>query len=183
MVIPIQGDVVSRGNNSPHKLSGVTSCLPGNQGFREVLADITVLLQMDNITAVSYINQKGGTVSKALCKLAITIWTWCTERKITLQAEYLPGRLNSQANEESRTVRDCCDWKLKQLVFQQIMAAMSPLEVDLFASHLTKQLPRFYSWRPDPEAEVTDAFMQNWATRRGFSNPPWCLIHIAVLPK
>ena len=36
---------------------------------------------------------------------------------------------------------------------------MDPVEVDLFASHLTTQLPHFYSWRPDPEAEVTDAFM------------------------
>lgn len=34
---------------------------------------------------------------------------------------------------------------------------MGPLEVDLFASHLSRQLPRFYSWRPDPEAEATDA--------------------------
>ena len=54
---------------------------------------------------------------------------------------------------------------------------MGPLEVDLFASRLTKQLPRFFSWRPDPEAEATDAFMQDWTTCRGFANPPWCLIH------
>ena len=39
MVSSIQGDVVSRGNKSPHKLFGVTSCFPGNQGFQEVLAE------------------------------------------------------------------------------------------------------------------------------------------------
>ena len=54
---------------------------------------------------------------------------------------------------------------------------MGPLEIDLFASRLTRQLPRFYSWRPDPEAEATDAFLQDWAKVRGFANPPWCLIH------
>ena len=43
---------------------------------------------------------------------------------------------------------------------------------DLFAS----QLPRFYSWCPDPEAEAIDAFTQNWALNRGYANPPWCLI-------
>jgi len=137
----------------------------------------TALLRMDNVTAVSYINQKGGTVSKALSQLAITIWTWCIERDITLQAEHLPGHLNSQANEESRTVRDRCDWMLNQSVFQRINAAMGPLEVDFFALGLTRQLPHFYSWRPDPEAEATDAFMQNWTLVWGFANPPWCLIN------
>ena len=53
---------------------------------------------------------------------------------------------------------------------------MGPLQTDLFASRLTKQLPSFFSWRPDPEATVTNAFNQNWAQRRGFANPPWCLI-------
>ena len=76
-----------------------------------------------------------------------------------------------------RTIRDCCNWKLKQQVFQQIQAAQDPLEVDLFASCLTNQLPRFYSWRPDPEAEATDAFMQDWTIYQGFANRPWCLIH------
>ena len=54
---------------------------------------------------------------------------------------------------------------------------MGPLEVDLFASRLTMQLPRFYSWRPGPQAEAMDAFMQNWTPVQGFANPPWCLIH------
>jgi len=91
------------------------------------------------------------------------------ERSITLQAEHLPGQLNTQADKESRTVRDRCDWKLNQLVIDM---ALGPLEVDLFASQLTKKLPRFYSWRSDPEAEATDAFMQKWVATGGFANPP-----------
>ena len=71
------------------------------KAFEKTWQNTTVLLRLDNVTAVSYINQKWGTVSKALCKLAITIWTWCVERNITLQAEYLPGQLNSQADQES----------------------------------------------------------------------------------
>ena len=53
---------------------------------------------------------------------------------------------------------------------------MGPLEIYLFASQLTKQLSKFYSWRPDPEAQGTDAFHQDWSQMRGFANPPWCLI-------
>ena len=126
-------------------------------------------LCLDNITAVSYINHRGGTESKVLC-IVITICSWCTERDIILQLERLPSQLISQADHESKAVRDRCDWKLKQLVFFQIQAVRGPLEIDLFASRLTRQLPRFYSWRLDPEADATDAFMQNWATCRGFAN-------------
>ena len=53
---------------------------------------------------------------------------------------------------------------------------MGPLQIDLFASQLTKQLPTFYSWRADPEAQGTDAFDQDWSQMRGFAKPPWCLI-------
>ena len=79
-------------------------------------------------------------MSKAFSQLAITIWTWCVERDITLQADHLPGHLSSEANEESRTVRDLSNWMLNQSIFQQINAKMGPLEVDLFASCLKRQL-------------------------------------------
>ena len=131
---------------------------------------------MDNITAVSYVNHKGGTTSLKLCKLAITMWTWCTSQNITLTVEHLPGHLNVTADQESWLVRNCCDWMLNPHVFQKIQESTGPLEVDLFASRLTRQLPRFYSWRADPEAAATDAFMQDWSHLRGFVNPPWCLI-------
>ena len=49
------------------------------KAFGKTRQNTTFLLRLDNVTAVSYINQKGGTVSKALCQLAITIWTWCVE--------------------------------------------------------------------------------------------------------
>jgi hypothetical protein len=45
----------------------------------------------------------------------------------------------------------------------------------LFASRLSAQLPRYFSWRPDPLAEGTDAFHQQWQ-EPAFANPPWILI-------
>lgn len=50
------------------------------------------------------------------------------------------------------------------------------LEVNLFATRLTYQLPHFYSWRPDPLAEVTVAFLQDWRRVNGYANPPWNLV-------
>jgi len=48
--------------------------------------------------------------------------------------------------------------------------------VDLFASCLLNQLPRFFSWKLDPLAEATDAFNQQWGPLKGYANPPWCLV-------
>ena len=133
------------------------------QAFGKNWTNTTILLRLDNVTAVTYINQKVGTTSALLCQLAITVWTWCMSRNVTLTAEHLPGHLNTIADQESRLVRDRCDWMLNPSVFQRIREKLGPLEVDLFASHLTKQLPLFYSWKADPEAAATDAFMQDWS--------------------
>ena len=72
--------------------------------------------------------------------------------------------------------QDRSDWMLCPRVFQAINETFGPLEVDLFASRLTYQILRFFSWRPDPLAEAVDAFQQDWSPLRGFANPPWCLI-------
>ena len=65
---------------------------------------------------------------------------------------------------------------ITQQLFHRIQDQLGPCQVDLFASRLTRQLPRYYSWRIDPEAEAVDAFTQDWSHHRGFANPPWCLI-------
>ena len=79
------------------------------KAFGKDWRDKAVLLRLDNITAVSHINHKGGTTSPQLCKLAITMWTWCISQNITLTAEHLPGHLNVTVDQESRVVRDRCD--------------------------------------------------------------------------
>lgn len=137
---------------------------------------ISVLLQLDNSTAVAYINNRGGTMSPTLTSLAKTLWLWALERDITITAQHIPGVFNGIADTESRLERDRSDWMLSPEVFQKINQALGPLEVDLFASRLTHQLPRFFSWRPDPLAEAVDAFQQDWSEVKGFANPPWCLI-------
>ena len=39
----------------------------------------------------------------------------------------------------------------------------------MFATRLSTQLPRFYSWKPDPLAEATDAFSQQWGQLKGYA--------------
>ena len=38
------------------------------------------------------------------------------------------------------------------------------------------QLPRYYSWMPDPWSEATNALHQHWAGMNLWANPPWILI-------
>ena len=138
--------------------------------------EVSVLLQLDNSTAVAYINNLGGTVSPSLSSLAKMLWLWALERDILLTAQRIPGVPNAVVDLKSRLERDKSDWILAHIVFQKINQTFRPLEVDLFATRLTHQLPRFYSWRPDPLAEAVDAFQQNWSMVKGYANPPWCLV-------
>ena len=167
-----RGPMVSPGEGMAHQLLGITSSDPRLENLRSV----SVLLKIDNTTAVVYINQGGGTVSKELVSLTRDLWMWYLKRNIHIQAQYLPGVMNCIADSESRSMRDHSDWKLDQATFQKIDRRYGPLEVDLFASRLTYQCRRYFSWRPDPLAEATDAFLQDWTTVRGFANPPWILV-------
>ena len=62
------------------------------------------------------------------------------------------------------------------LVVRGIKSGLGPLEIDLFASGLSTQLPLFYSWRPDPLSEAVDAFSQDWSKVRGYALPPFALV-------
>lgn len=126
---------------------------------------------MDNVSAVRYINHLGGTRSKALSDLAANFWQYCLNRHISLTAEYLPGQDNQEADFQSRHFCDVSLWKLRAGVFADLQNMWGPFSVDLFNSRLDHQLPWFFSWRPDPLAESTDAFLQNWHPERGYAFP------------
>ena len=174
----------TKGPWSPHEQSLHINCLEllaatlAVQTFAKGKSGIFILLQIDNSTAVAYINRRGGTVSPKLSQLAKDLWLWCMERNILLHAQHLPGILNTIVDEESRTWSDRSEWKLSPILFQEINRLLGPLSTDLFASRLSSQLPVFVSWKPDPLAVATDAFTQDWNSLPGklYANPPWGLI-------
>lgn len=146
------------------------------KSFLKSKCNIHVLLLMDNTSAISYINKMGGSTSLVLSSLAFDLWQWCLERSITVEAHHLPGRLNTVADYESRAGPDSSDWQLDPVVFQKINSKWGPFAVDLFATRLTAQLPRFVSWKPDPVAEAVDAFTLDWSQLAGHDFPPFALI-------
>ena len=90
------------------------------KAFAQHKTQVKVLLLMDNVTAVTYINKTGGTRSPILSSLAFELWSWCLQRQNSIMARHIPGIQNLQVNEESCTVVDHSDWKLKAGIFQCI---------------------------------------------------------------
>ena len=62
----------------------------------------TVLVKCGNMSAVMYINKRGGVRSRSLCPQTILLLKWCQRYQITLQAAHLPGEENKLADALSR---------------------------------------------------------------------------------
>ena len=123
-----------------------------------------------------YINAMGGTslpVEMTLpMKFGAFAWlgTWIT-------AAHIAGLENWEADRESRLFNDRTEWTLKKSVFYQIANKWGVPEIDLFASRINTQLPRFVSWKPDPESCFVDAFTIDWERLNFYAFPPFCQIH------
>ncbi|KAJ1087458.1 hypothetical protein NDU88_000629 [Pleurodeles waltl] len=139
-------------------------------------SDCCILLRMDNISAVRYVNKLGGTRSPILAQIAKEFWQFCLQHRISVIAEHLPGVDNTVADWNSRFLRDGSDWRLLPQVFCHLHQLWGPFSIDLFASRLNRQLPLFFSWRLDPEATATDAFLQDWSLHLGYAFPPFNMI-------
>ena len=135
-----------------------------------------VLIRIDNTTAIAYLNKKGGTHSRVLSDLAVLVWEWCLSRQITLQAEHIPGRENTDADRESRKGTDSSDWMLHPEIFMELDRKWGRFDVDLFAARHNTQLPRYFSYHLDPLAEAVDALSQPWMNMTPYAFPPFILL-------
>ena len=161
------GSVSTGGRWSPEELELHINCLEllaGSFPIRSLSPEASnccILLRMDNVSAVRYVNKLGGTKSRLLAEIAKDFWHFCLSQRISVVAEYLPGRKNRVADWHSRHRRDSSDWRLHPKVFRRLQRLWGPCLVDLFASRLNRQLLPFFSWRSDPQAAATDAFLQD----------------------
>ena len=135
-----------------------------------------IQLQIDNTTAIAYINNMGGSKSKELDQLAFQIWEWCITRHIWLSAVHIAGRLNTGADEKSRVFSDNHEWMLNKQLFDDILSHHPGLDCDLFASRLNFQISTYCSWRGDPHSAHIDAFTMNWSGYKFYAFPPFSLL-------
>ena len=135
-----------------------------------------ILLEMDNTTAVAYVNRKGGTQSPSLSLLALELWSFLLTQGSWVTARHLPGVLNVEADAASTEFNMRTEWMLRQDVFQDITRHFYVPEIDLFASRLNHQLPLYVSRLPDPSASAVDAFRLDWSQWKSFIHPPVVLL-------
>lgn len=138
------------------------------QAFRQEVKGKHVKVFCDNSTAVSYVNEMGGTRSLTCNDISLLIWDWCVDNDVWITCSHIPGKANYEADAASRTFNAWHEWKLDVKVFSSLCHIFGTPSIDLFASRLNKQIPIYCSWKPDPEATYFDAFSLNW---RDFALP------------
>ena len=145
------------------------------RSFPTLLRGKTVDLGVDNTTALWYVRRMGGRNAK-LARLAEKIFECLSALSITLMPYHIPGEQNVLADRESRTYLSAADWQLQPGIFQAIDEMLGPHSIDLFASFQDRQIQRFSSRLPQPDACFIDAMQHDWTGELGWANPPFPLI-------
>ena len=146
-------------------------------GLKSLCVDVkntTIKIRTDNSTTMACINRMGS--AKEGCNnITRLIWLWCLERDNKLIAVHVPGKLNVDADRESRRKR-YPEWVLNTEVFDDLNLVRGPFSVDLFASRNAHKLDKYVSWKADPEAWQIDAMSLEWNFDGIYCFPPFCMI-------
>ena len=113
--------VVERGNHVTHQCVRANDGMVCNSNACNVTTGAHVRFQMDNTTAVSYINKQGGTKSCQMVIIAKKIWDWAIKHQVQVSAEHLPGKQNVTADKLSRELNDNLEWSLDREVFCKLI--------------------------------------------------------------
>ncbi|XP_053400697.1 uncharacterized protein LOC128557387 [Mercenaria mercenaria] len=141
--------------------------------------NIHVQVQLDNTCAVSYIRNMGGCRSLECNDLVHKLWVWCMGRSVWLSSTHIPGKDNI-SDHGSRNFNDNVEWKLNEQIFDNVTSIWGKPEVDMFASRLNCQLPKYVSWKPDAEAFFVDAFSLDWSKMFMYIFCPFSLVARAL---
>ena len=68
------------------------------------------------------------------------------------------------------------EWMLSPRIFKQILYVYRMPALDMFASTLSHQVPKYFSWILDPQAVRVDVFSVNWNKGLLYMFPPFSLI-------
>ena len=132
------------------------------KSFLHLIKNKHIKIVTDNSTAVSYINNMGGTKSKDCNRVSKDIWMLCRHHRIWLTCTHIAGALNIKADMKSRIFDDQLEWKLDEHVFKKLCTTWDKPGIDLFASRLNNQVKMYCSWKPDPKCSYVNAFSLNW---------------------
>ena len=141
------------------------------------LAGKRVLIKSDN-QGVFFIINKAGSRKPSIHTICKELLWYCIHSRIEVYASWIPRDLNTFADFYSK-LNDSADWKLNPVIFNWLQSQWGMFDIDLFASYVNSQLPRYYSFFWTPTAHGVNAFNFSWG-RSSFSQcwsyPPFNLI-------
>jgi hypothetical protein len=120
--------------------------------FAENLREQTVVLHVDNKTALAYLRKMGGTRNPRLNHVALETWSWLLERKLDLVLQYIPSKENRAADLMSRSLLLKKEWSLNSHVFESLTKLWGQPTIDLFASRQNAKTSQYFSWGHEIEA-------------------------------
>ena len=124
-----------------------------------------------------------GTLNLLYTKSSKSIWVCCMENNFCLSACHLSGALKFEADKSSRQFNERTEWQLHSAMFRKITDILGTPEIDLFASRLNHQLPKYVSWKPDHGACHIDAFCFSWSGKFVYIFPLFSLLNTRCLQK
>ena len=102
-----------------------------------------------------------------------TFW-FLVESHINLHVTWIPRELNQFADDLSKFM-DTSDWMLHKDWFTYFDKKWGPFDIDLFASYMNHQVPRYYSRCHTPDCAGVDSFAHYWG-RNCWANPPFSIM-------
>ena len=132
----------------------ITAAFFALEAFCKKCSDIHVRLELDNTTAVTYINNMGGSKATDGNRVVRQLWLWCIEHNIWVSAVHIPGTENIEAGRQSRIFDEHTEWSLEDTTFNQICKKFFTPSIDLFVSRLHHKVDSYVSWHPDPGAKT-----------------------------
>ncbi|KAM4807653.1 replication factor C subunit 1 [Rhinophrynus dorsalis] len=130
--------------------------------FQHSLTIQAVLVHSDNVSAVQYLLNQGGTRSVQLNSLAVKILSWAERHLLALTASYMSRHLNVQADCLSRTKLDLGEWSLNTKVFQSLTEILGFPSIDLMATAQNRLCQTYISRWSETQAAGQDTLNIPW---------------------
>jgi len=157
----------------------LTAVVLAMQSLVGMLQRKKVQILSDNISTVAYINMQGGP-SGELTELARKIWTLAISKGISIQAHYIAGKSNVQADYLSR-LSSKYEWEIHPALFNYLDKIWGPHTLDRFGSQNTAKCRKYNSRFLDPGCCGVDALSQSdWKIENNFVNAPLRLLNKVI---
>ncbi|VDI13813.1 Hypothetical predicted protein [Mytilus galloprovincialis] len=122
---------------------------------------------------------QAGSMKEKLQDIAISIFSICLQKGISINIQWIPRGENSKADYISKII-DYEDWGVSEFFYTFINDLWGPYTVDRFASSRNTKLERFNSLFWNVNTEAVDCFTQNWSGENNWIVPPIYLVLRAI---